>query len=165
VPAVSNSSPLIYLSTLQDLDLLQDLLGAIAIPSAVYREVVLDGKGQPGASEVERAVGDWITIVEVEDRPQVNRLQSVLSLQAGECEAIILAAQLHIGTIVLDDRQGVREADARGLSVVRTPALYLAAKRTGIIQQVKAKLDSLRASGFRLRDEHYRMILQRASEL
>lgn len=165
MPAVSNSSPLIYLSALQDLYLLRDLLGNIAIPSAVYREVVVDGKGQPGASEVEQAVGDWITIVDIEDSAEVTRLQSALNLQAGECEAIILAAQLHIGTIVLDDRQGAREADARGLFVVRTPALYLAAKRAGIIQQVKPKLDSLRASGFRLRDEHYRVILQRAGEL
>ena len=165
MPAVSNSSPLIYLSALQDLDLLHDLLGAIAIPSAVYREVVVDGKGHPGASEVEQAVGDWITIVEVEDRAQVTRLLSVLSLHAGECEAIILAGQLHLGIVVMDDRQGVREADARGLSAVRTPALYLAAKRAGIIQQVKPKLDALKASGFRLRDEPYRVILQRAGEL
>ena len=75
MPAVSNSSPLIYLSALQDLHLLHELLGAIAIPSAVYREVVVDGKGQPGASEVEQALGDWIAIVEVEDRAQVTRLQ------------------------------------------------------------------------------------------
>jgi len=96
VPAVSNSSPLIYLSVLKDLNLLHDLLGAIVIPSAVYREVVVDGQGQPGASEVEKAVGDWITPVDVEDRFQVNRLQSTLGLQVGECEAIILAGQLHI---------------------------------------------------------------------
>jgi len=95
----------------------------------------------------------------------VTRLLSVLSLHAGECEAIILAGQLHLGIVVMDDRQGVREADARGLSAVRTPALYLAAKRAGIIQQVKPKLDALKASGFRLRDEPYRVILQRAGEL
>jgi hypothetical protein len=165
VPAVSNSSPLIYLSALQDLQLLHDLLDMITIPSAVYREVVVDGKGQPGAREVERAVGNWITVVDIEDRLQMNLLQNASGLQAGECEAIILAGQLTIGTIVLDDRQGVREAEARTLTVVRTPALYLAAKRGGIIQEVKPKLDSLRVSGFRLRDEHYRAILQRAGEL
>jgi predicted nucleic acid-binding protein len=165
VPAVSNSSPLIYLSALQDLSLLHAILGAITIPAAVYREVVVDGKGQPGAREVEQAVGNWITVVDIEDRLQVNSLQNASGLQDGECEAIILAGQLHIGTIVLDDRQGVREAAARALAVVRTPALYLAAKRAGIIQQVRPKLDSLRASGFRLRDEHYLAILQRAGEL
>ena len=164
MPAVSNSSPLIYLSALQDLNLLHDLLGAIFIPAAVYREVVVDGKGRPGASEVDQAVGEWITLGDVADRLQVNRLQSALGLQIGECEAIVLTGQLHIGTVVLDDRQAVREAEARTLTVVRTPALYLAAKRAGIIPQVKPKLDSLRSHGFRLRDEHYRAILQRAGE-
>lgn len=135
------------------------------IPSAVYREVVVDGKGRPGASEVERAVGDWITVVDIADPFQVKQLQNALGLQAGECEAIILAGQLRIGTIVLDDRQAVREAESRALAVVRTPAVYLAAKRAGIIQKVKPKLDSLRVFGFRLRDEHYRVILQRAGEL
>ena len=130
MPAVSNSSPLFYLSALQDLHLLHDLLGAITIPSAVYREVVVDGGSQPGAREVEQAVRSWITVVDIEDRLQVKRLQSASGLQAGECQAIILAGQLHIGTIVLDDRQGVREAEARALKIVRTPALYLAAKRS-----------------------------------
>ncbi len=165
MPSVSNSSPLIYLSALHDLHLLHDLLGAITIPSAVYREVVVDGRGQPGAREVEQAVGSWITVVEIKDRSEVNQLQNASGLEAGECEAIILAGHLHIGTIVLDDRQGVREAEARELGVVRTPALYLAAKRAGIIKQVKPKLDALRVSGFHLRDEHYRVILQRAGEL
>lgn len=167
MPAVSNSSPLIYLlsSALQDLDLLHDLLGAIMIPSAVYKEVVIDGTGQPGASEVEQSVDDWITVVDIGDPFQVESLQKDIGLQAGECEAIILAGQLQIGTIVLDDRQAVQEAETRTLAVVRTPAVYLAAKRAGIIQKVKPKLDSLRVFGFRLRDEHYRVILQRAGEL
>jgi uncharacterized protein len=165
VPAVSNSSPLIYLSALQDLDLLHAILGAITIPGAVFREVVVDGQGQPGAREVERAVGNWITVVDIEDCSEVNRLQTASGLQAGESEAIILGGQLHIGRIVLDDRQAVREAEARGLTVVRTSAIYLAAKRAGIIHQMKPKLDPLRLSGFHLRDEHYRVILQRAGEL
>lgn len=165
MPAVSNSSPLIYLSALQDLDLLHAILGAITIPTAVYREVVVDGQGQPGAREVERAVGNWITVIDVEDRLQVNRLQTASALQAGESEAIILAGQLHIGTIILDDQQAVRETEDRALTVMRTPALFLAAKRAGIIQKVRPKLDSLRLSGFHLREEHYRVILQRAGEL
>jgi predicted nucleic acid-binding protein len=96
---------------------------------------------------------------------QVSRLQNASGLQAGECEAIVLARQIHITTIVLDDRRAVREAEARTLTVVRTPAIYLAAKRAGIIQHVQPKLDSLLLSGFHLRDEHYRVILQRAGEL
>jgi predicted nucleic acid-binding protein len=124
----------------------------------------VNGKGLPGADEVQRVIGVWITLVVVKNRSGIMRLQSDTGLQAGECEAILLAAQLQIRTVVLDDRQGIREAEARKLRAVRTPALYLAAKRARIIERVKPKLDVLRSSGFRLRDEHYRMILQQAGE-
>lgn len=167
--AVSNSSPLIYLSALGDLNLLHRLLGAIVIPQAVYREVVLsgivNGSAQPGAKEVQQVMGTWLTLVEVEDQSAVARLQHVTGMHEGECEAITLAGQLGIATVVLDDQHAVREAEIQGMTIVRTPALYLAAKRAGIIEQIKPKLDSLRSFGFRLRDDHYRAILQKAGEL
>jgi len=37
---VADSTPLIYLAALSDVDLLRDLFGAIVIPSAVFTEVV-----------------------------------------------------------------------------------------------------------------------------
>jgi len=165
VAAVSNSSPLIYVSALADLALVRQLFGQLLIPEAVFREVVVNGEGQPGAKEVGEAAGDWIQIVRVEDTQRVASIQERIGLQAGESEAIVLTRQLQIGTILLDDRLAVLEAETQRLSVVRTPALYLAAKRAGLIERVEPKLDSLRSSGFYLRDEHYRAILQRAEEL
>ncbi len=149
--AVSNSSPLIYVSALADLALVRQLFGQLLIPEAVFREVVVNGEGQPGAKEVGEAAGDWIQIVRVEDTQRVASIQERIGLQAGESEAIVLTRQL--------------QAETQRLSVVRTPALYLAAKRAGLIERVEPKLDSLRSSGFYLRDEHYRAILQRAEEL
>ena len=111
---VSNSSPLIYLSALGDLDLLHRLLGSIVIPQAVYREVVLNGvvsgRARPGAEEVQQVLGTWLTVVEVENHSAVVRLQSAAGMQEGECEAIVLAGELHSATIVLDDQQAVQEA-------------------------------------------------------
>jgi len=45
---------------------LQTLCKEIAIPREVYREVVVTGKGRPGASEV--AAADWI-----EQKEPVNK--------------------------------------------------------------------------------------------
>jgi predicted nucleic acid-binding protein len=164
VPGVSDSSPLIFLSALRDLDLLRQIVGEIFIPRAVYREVVVDGHGKPRAEEVERAMGNWISVVGAKDTSKVTKIMDVAGLQSGESEAIVLADQLHIGAIVLDDQQAVLEARSRGLTVLRTPAIYLAAKRAGLIAGVKPKLDTLRTVGFRLRDDHYQLILDRAEE-
>jgi len=43
---VSNTSPIINLASVGQLDLLQKLYGRIAIPKAVYHEVVFKGAGQ-----------------------------------------------------------------------------------------------------------------------
>ena len=57
-PVVSNSSPLIALATISSLPLLKTLFQQIAIPQAVYNEVVVYGAGEPGSTEVAEA--QWI---------------------------------------------------------------------------------------------------------
>jgi predicted nucleic acid-binding protein len=165
VPGVSESSPLIFLSALRDLDLLRRIVGEVFIPRAVYHEVVVDGHGKPGSEEVERAIGDWIRVVDAEETSEVTRIMEVAGLQAGESEAIVLADQLRIGVVLIDDQQAVLEARSLGITVLRTPAVYIAAKRAGLITGVKPKIDALRTLGFRLSDDHYRLILQGAGEL
>jgi predicted nucleic acid-binding protein len=55
---VSNASPLINLTRIGQLTLLPRIFGRLLIPDAVWQEVVIDGRGQPGAEEVRLA--DWI---------------------------------------------------------------------------------------------------------
>lgn len=58
---VSNSSPLIHLSQIGRLSLLREFFGELLIPPAVYREVVVEGRGRPGSREVREA--SWIKVV------------------------------------------------------------------------------------------------------
>ena len=51
---VSNSSVLINLVLIGRLELLNRKFGEVIIPQAVWREVVVDGTGKPGAKEVEQ---------------------------------------------------------------------------------------------------------------
>ena len=48
---ICDASPLIVLATVHRLDLLRQLFDEIVIPESVYREVVVDGAGEPGAVE------------------------------------------------------------------------------------------------------------------
>ena len=76
---ISNSTPLIYLSTLSDFNVLRKLFGEITIPAAVYREVVIRGQEQPGEKEVKEAKGTWIRVVRVKDQKKIcARLGQVL---------------------------------------------------------------------------------------
>ncbi len=58
MPAVSNSSPLILYAAIGRLELLRETYDEIAVPPAVWREVVAAGTGRAGASEV--AQSSWI---------------------------------------------------------------------------------------------------------
>ena len=97
---VSNASPLINLARIGKLDLLHDLYGELTIPEAVWREVVVEGAGQPGADEVKGAT--WIKRHAVANRQLVHALQQ--ELDAGEAEAIVLASEMEAELLLMDER-------------------------------------------------------------
>ena len=80
---VSNASPLINLARIGKLDLLRHLYGELVIPEAVWREVVIEGEGQPGADEIKAAT--WIKRQLVTNRQLVQALRQ--ELDVGEAEA------------------------------------------------------------------------------
>lgn len=50
---VSDSSPLISCARAGKLSLMKNVYSKLVIPPAVYREIVTEGVGKPGAAEVE----------------------------------------------------------------------------------------------------------------
>ncbi|CDH43677.1 hypothetical protein [Candidatus Contendibacter odensensis] len=52
---VSNTSPIINLACVGQLDLLRQIYGSITIPEAVFTEIAIAGAGEPGAEEVQRS--------------------------------------------------------------------------------------------------------------
>lgn len=51
---VVNSTPLIALSIIGRLPLLRALFDEVIVPASVYEEIVLQGRGRPGAEEAYR---------------------------------------------------------------------------------------------------------------
>ena len=70
---VSNSSPIINLARIGELNLLHQLYEEVIIPEAVWQEVVVEGVGQPGAEEVESA--SWIKTRSVTNRHLIHVLK------------------------------------------------------------------------------------------
>lgn len=86
---VADTSPIINLAAIGQLDLLRRLYGTIWIPDAVYREIVETGAGEPGAVEVREFA--WIERHAVRSTDLVTALR--LELDAGEAEATALAIE------------------------------------------------------------------------
>jgi hypothetical protein len=164
VPGVSNSSPLIYLAWLGDLELIPEIFGRILIPEAVLREVVGSSEGKPGANAVAAACKSWLVVEAVKDRSSVEVLIETRGLGAGEAETIVLAQETGERPALIDDQSAVQWARAVGIEVVRTAGVYVAAKKYELIESVQPKLDALRSLGFWLKEADYIAVLRVAGE-
>lgn len=158
---VSDSGPLISLSAIHQLDVLRLLFGAVVIPEAVYREVVLLGEDRPGQEEVRHA--NWITQTHVRSVRIPNLMLD--KLDARESESIVLALDLNADYVILDERLARRKASLLGIPVIGTLGILLMAKNDGYIQQVTPFLSELEKTSFRISDEVKFKVLAKAGEL
>jgi uncharacterized protein len=115
--AVSDSSPLIHLAKIEALELISRLYSRILIPPAVWREVVEESDGRPGAVEMERAVAaGWMVKQATKNETLVIALRQ--TLDNGEAEAIALATELHPESVLLDDKLARQMARRLGVPVI-----------------------------------------------
>jgi predicted nucleic acid-binding protein len=163
MPAVSDTSPLLGLSAIGCLELLQEQFGAVFIPQAVLEELKIEANFR-GASTIQQAISEgWIKVLEIQNKPLAQAL--FLELDKGESEAITLAVDLGIEIIVMDERIGRERARGLGLRTVGVLGVLLNAKKHGQIKSVKTAMQNLRNEiGFFISAELYQRILKEAGE-
>ena len=69
---------------------------------------------------------------------------------AGEAAAIQMAIEQQADLLVIDDKKGRRVAKMKGLAIVGTGGLLLAAKKAGLLREIAPILEKLIAGGYRL---------------
>lgn len=134
---ISNSSPLICISKIGQLDLLQKLYEEVLIPGAVYQEVVVDGNRlhKAGVKAIENAIrSEWIKVVSLESEGLANaeKYRTSGEIGKGEAEAIALAQRLKL-RIILDDKYARELANLLGLGFQGTAAVLLEAFFAGLL--------------------------------
>jgi uncharacterized protein len=158
---VSNTSPIFYLSTIGQLDLLRQLYNEIVIPTAVFNEITHVGNTDASAKAVPTL--SWIKIQAATDRGFVDTLKA--GLDPGEAEAIALAVELNADRLLMDERLGRSAAMQVGLQVTGVLGILIAAKRNNFIQDVKPLLDTLMEQvGFWIDARLYAEVLQAVDE-
>jgi len=158
---VSNTSPIINLAVIGQLDLLRQLYGKVVVPQAVHDEIVIEGVGQAGAEEVEKL--GWIKVEPVTNRPMVTSLASDLDI--GEAEAIVLAVEVEAELLLIDERKGRMIASRLGVKHIGLLGVLVQAKHEGLISEVGPVMERLKVkAGFWISEELYDHILQVAGE-
>lgn len=159
---VSNTSPIFYLSTIGQLDLLRQLYNKITIPTTVFNEITDTGNTDASAKLVPKL--GWIKVQSAIDRDFVKRLSTDLDL--GEAEAIALAVELKCDRLLMDERLGRMAALELGLQVTGVLGILVAAKRNKMILEVKPLLDALvEEVGFWLDPKLYAEVLRSVDEI
>ena len=157
MPAVSDTSPLTWLSKAGKINLLKDLFKEIIIPPEVYEEAVEQGlqHGFSDAITIKECVAQgWIKLSKLNptDHNLIQRIsERAFEIHPGEAQAIVLAREM--GTLLLmDESTGRAFAQAWGLKVKGTIYVIISALRTGLIDKTEAKETVLMmvSKGFRL---------------
>jgi predicted nucleic acid-binding protein len=158
---VSDASPIISLSAVAQLDLLERLYGRVLIPEAVNQEILRGGPGRPGSAEIrERA---WMKILPVQNQVLSRALEG--ELDWGEAEAIVLAVETKADLLLMDERRGRLAAIRLGVKVVGTLGVLIEAKQKGLLTAVAPILnDLLGKAGLRVSPELYRQVIETAGE-
>ncbi|QLE59150.1 DUF3368 domain-containing protein [Nostoc sp. TCL26-01] len=149
MPVVSNTSPLLNLAIIDQLDLLRQQFGEILIPKAVLAELRVEEK-LPGSAQLRQAIASgWVQVQDIENPSLVELLQR--DLDRGEAEAIALALLLGADWILLDERDGRRIAKSLGLKVTGILGVVIRASRLGLVSSLPAVINQLREeAGFRI---------------
>jgi predicted nucleic acid-binding protein len=140
---VVNTSPLLALERIGQLQLLKLMYGVVVRPQSVLDEIDA-GRGTYDLSPMlENA--DWI-VTEPDPVEMVLRRE----LGAGETAAIALAVRSRADLVILDDLQARFVAQAQGLALTGTLGVLIAAARAGYLADLKGSFRQLQEAGFRI---------------
>lgn len=146
---LSDTSYLILLEKIGELELLYKVFGKIIVTEEVAREYLLK-------------LPEWIFVQNPANKNYRQILQA--SVDKGEASVIAVAVELEDCLLIIDDLKGRNLADELGVKVTGTLGVIIEAKLSGIISSVKPILAKIKQTDFRLSDDLERKVLLKARE-
>jgi len=164
MPVVSNTSPVLNLAIIDRLDLLRNQFDEIWIPQTVLDELKIESNF-PGVNQVKNAIKEgWIKVFQLENHLIAQVLER--ELDNGEAEAIALAIEKEIVTILIDEHEGRVAAKNMGLVPVGVLGILLLEKMEGRLPSMTDAMEALKEKGgFYIAESLYNQILTIAEEL
>ena len=155
---VVNSSPLIVLFQSGQAELFPQLFKAVVIPEQVYEEIIAGGKDDAAKMAIPQI--PWI------DRKKVEISLPVAAWNLGNGESAVFSFAMNESgyRAVVDDLAARRCAQTFGIPTLGTGGLLVLAKRRGLINSVKDRVQRLRDAGLYLSDSLVPLLIDEAGE-
>ncbi|MCL1991205.1 MAG: DUF3368 domain-containing protein [Defluviitaleaceae bacterium] len=158
---VSDTTPIISLMKIEQLDLLEKLFKRVKIPVAVYQELTTNQKFKQEAELIKSKT--FIDVMEVGDTKSVSILRRATGLDKGESEAIVLAEEIKANLLLMDERKGRLVAKQMGNQITGTLGVIINAYEENLITVEVALqcFEQLKNSGIRIGDSLYSSLVKR----
>ena len=147
---ISDTSCLILLDKIGELQLLNKLFGRIIITEEI-------------ANEFNKELPDWFNVQSSTNRTYQRILEA--SLDKGESSAIALAIEQTDCLLIIDDLKGRKYAEQLGLKITGTLGVLVDAKLSGFLESVRPTLEKIKTTDFRLTDDLEKKTLMKSGEL
>ena len=157
---VVNTTPLIALSHVGQLDVLKKLYGGIIIPEAVYRE--LSVKADSVCKKAVDSSLDWIQVGSIQN--QMAKTMYKTQLHEGEVEVMILALEIGAEVVIIDDANAKKHAKYLELPVTGTLGILIKAKQKGYIDELKTILHCMTDNGIYISQSLIELCLRQVGE-
>jgi predicted nucleic acid-binding protein len=152
---VADTSPILYLHLIREIELLPALFHEIHLPVEVHNELC-HPQAPPALRAWALAKPSWLLIASA----PILFDSETASLDYGERAAIALAEFLLADLILMDERKGVRVSLRKGFEVAGTLGILDLAARRGLIDLAES-FDHLKATNFRYRPQMLEDLLAR----
>lgn len=132
---VIDTSPLISLAVLDQLDLLNILFPSLIVPKSVYEEIEAAGERE-----------EYIKIARfIENRLCAPKKEREFSskLGKGETEAIALCIEMKADLLIIDDRKARITAESHNIKCIGTLGMLTLAKKKGYIKELRKHFTQL----------------------
>ena len=157
---IVNTTPLIALCHVGQLDILKKIYGEISIPQAVYLELS-EKKKSICKKQVDEAL-DWIHVEKIEN--QMAKSMFKTQLHDGEVEVMILAKEKNADTVIIDDANAKKHAKYLNLSVTGTLGVLIKAKRCGYISELKPIIQEMIDKNIYISEKLMKFCLEQVNE-
>jgi predicted nucleic acid-binding protein len=139
---VADASPINYLVLIEEIGILPKMYGRVVIPHTVREELV-----RASAPQLVRAwVGHPPVWLEVRS-PLAVPDSALAKLDLGERDAIMLATELQADQLIVDDREGRREAERRAIPVIGTLGVLREAATRKLLD-IRVAVERLQTTSF-----------------
>ena len=157
---IVNTTPLVALCHVGQLDILKKVYGEIMIPQAVYRE--LSEKKESKCKKQVDASLDWIHVEKIEN--QMAKSMFKTQLHDGEVEVMILAKEKNADIVIIDDANAKKHAKYLKLPVTGTLGVLIKAKRQGYISELKPIIQGMIDKYIYISEKLMRLCLEQVNE-